>query len=283
MFGMLLTLSIIGITVQGVTRKIYNRKVTGGAFTFSAMSVLFSLLVFVIISGGEFDLLPKVFPYSLGFALFYSAAMVGTFFAIVTGPLSITGLISKYSLLIPTLYGILFLKEPTGHLLYIGLALLAVSLLLVNFEGKTYDKKLSLKWAIFMIISFIGNGGCSAVQKIQQINFSGAYKNEFMIIALAFSFLSMLAVALIFERDNFRKKVTVGAHWYIICGLANGLVNLFVMMLAKWPASIVFPVISAGGIVATAIVGVFIYREKMSIPQIFGMLLGTASIVFLNL
>ncbi len=283
MFAVLLVLCIVGITVQEVVRKIYNQKVTGGGFTFSAFSVLFALVVFVLSSKGKMDFSWEFIPYSIGFAVFYSAAMVGAFFAIITGPLSITGLISKYSLLIPTLYGILFLREPTGPLLYIGLALLAVSLLLVNLEGNASDKRLSLKWAIFMLISFIGNGGCSTVQKVQQIDCQGAYKNEFMIVALAISFLSMMVAALIFERDNFRKKVTVGAHWYIICGLANGLVNLFVLMLAKWPASVVFPVISAGGIVATAVVGTLAYKEKMSIPQIFGMILGTLSIVFLNM
>ena len=55
------------------------------------------------------------------------------------------------------------------------------------------------------------------------------------------------------------------------------------MMLAKYNPAIVFPVISAGGIITTAIVGIFVYKEKLSVMQIIGMVLGTASIVFLNL
>lgn len=85
------------------------------------------------------------------------------------------------------------------------------------------------------------------------------------------------------ENKNIGKCIKTGAHWYIICGLANGLTNLFVLLLAKYPASIVFPVISAGGILATALVGILIYKEKLSTMQTIGMILGTASIILLNI
>jgi multidrug transporter EmrE-like cation transporter len=104
-----------------------------------------------------------------------------------------------------------------------------------------------------------------------------------MIIALVISFISIAVAALIFEKKGLGTKIKTGAHWYVICGLANGLVNLFVIMLAKYDASIVFPVISAGGIVTSALAGIFIYKEKLSAMQILGMILGTSSIVFLNL
>ncbi len=283
MFALLLTLSIIGVIVQEVARKEYNKKIKSGAFTFSALSVLCSLIVFLIISKGKFNFSSQFIPYSISFAVFYSAATVGTFLAISTGPLSITGLICKYSLLLPSIYGILFLDEPTGPLLYIGLGLLVVSLFLINYKGKGNDKKLSLKWAIFMLIAFFGNGGCSTVQKVQQIKFDGAGKNEFMIIALLISFVVMLVIALVFERENITKKITAGVHWYTICGLANGVLNLFVMMLAVWPASVVFPIMSAGGILLTTTIGVTVYKEKLTVTEIIGMVLGTVSIILLNL
>ena len=119
--------------------------------------------------------------------------------------------------------------------------------------------------------------------KGSQIKFDGAGKNEFMIIALLISFVAIFAIALVFERNNIAKKITAGAHLYIICGLSNGLVNLFVMMLAVWPASVVFPIISAGGILLTTIIGVTVYKEKLTVIQIIGMVLGTVSIILLNM
>lgn len=288
-FTLLLTASVIGCTVQQVAKKAYNKKVAGGTFIFTAMSILFALIIFIISAGGKFNFNAEILPFAIGFAVSYGAASVGSFLAIGTGPLSITSLIVQYSLIIPTVYGLISGDTPSPYL-YVGLALLFVSLFLVNIEKKGEEKQISFKWIIFLIIAFLGNGICSTVQTAQQDVFKteqnpDGYKSEFMIIALIIAFVSILVASLVFERKGLGKKITTGIRWYVICGLANGLVNLFVIMLAdpQYPTSIVFPVISAGGIVTAALVGVFVYKEKLSVMQIIGMVLGTASIVFLNL
>ena len=278
----LLTASVLGVTIQQVSKKAYNKKVAGGTFTFTALSIIFALIVFIFTSGGKFDFNPEILPYCLGFAAAYGSASIGSFLAVGAGPLSLTSLMVSYSLIIPTIYGLIVGDTPSPFL-FVGLALLFVSILLVNLEKKGAEKKITLKWIIFVLIAFVANGACSTVQTIQQRTFEGAYKSEFMIIALITSIIAIGVAAVIFERKGLAKKIKTGAHWYIICGLANGLVNLFVMMLAKYTPAIVFPVISAGGIITTAIVGISVYKEKLSVMQIIGMVLGTASIVFLNL
>lgn len=285
----LLTASVIGCTIQQIAKKAYNKKIAGGTFTFTSLSILFALTVFIAIAvfNGTFSFNSEILPYAIGFAVAYGSASIGSFLAIGTGPLSITSLIVQYSLIIPTIYGLITGDKPSPYL-YIGLGLLFVSLFLVNIEKKGEEKKISFKWIIFLLLAFFGNGLCSTVQKAQQDVFvteqnPDGYKSEFMIIALAVSFIAIAVSALIFERQDLGAKIKTGAHWYIICGLANGLVNLFVIMLAKYDASIVFPVISAGGIVTSALAGIFIYKEKLSAMQILGMILGTSSIVFLNL
>lgn len=283
MLYLLLASSIVGITVQEVTNKEYNKRVSGGTFTFAAFSTLFALVVFLLSSGGKLEFSLSYVLYSICFAVFYSVTIVCTFLAIANGPLSITGLISKYSLLIPTLYGIIFLDEPQSYMFYIGLCLLVISLLLINYEGKKNEKKLSLKWGIFIIIAFITNGGCSVLQKVQQLRFNGEGKSEFMIVALIVSFLIMFIVALIFERKDLGKNIKSRPYCFIVCGFANGIVNLFVMLLAAWPASVVFPVISAGGVILTALIGIVVYKEKLSVLQIIGLVLGIACVVIFNI
>ena len=283
----LLTASVIGCKIQQISKKAYNKKIAGGTFTFTAMSILFALVIFIMSAGGKFNFNLEFLPFAIGFAVSYGAASIGSFLAIGSGPLSITSLIVQYSLIIPTIYGLITGDKPSPYL-YIGLGLLFVSLFLVNIEKKGEEKKISFKWIIFLLLAFFGNGLCPTVQKAQQDVFvteqnPDGYKSEFMIIALVISFVSIAVAALIFEKKGLGTKIKTGAHWYIICGLANGLVNLFVIMLAKYDASIVFPVISAGGIVTSALAGIFIYKEKLSAMQILGMILGTSSIVFLNL
>ena len=135
-----------------------------------------------------------------------------------------------------------------------------------------------------MFLAFVGNGCCSAIQKVQQLNFNGLYKNELMIVALGIVTLTLFIISLFTEREYFSISIKKGCTFFLISGLANGLVNYLVLVLSsKMPASVMFPVISAGGIVATALVSIFVYKEKLSKYQIIGLILGTISIIALNL
>ena len=162
--------------------------------------------------------------------------------------------------------------------------LLFVSLVLIHVEKKAAEKKITLKWVLYAAVAFVGNGMCSTIQKMQQLSCNGLYKNEFMVIALAVSFVVLTIAALIPERKNLFVYMKKGFVWYISCGIANGVVNYLTLVLAlRMPASIMFPVISAGGIITTALVSIFVYKEKLSLQQYIGLGLGTLAIVVLNI
>ncbi len=94
----------------------------------------------------------------------------------------------------------------------------------------------------------------------------------------------MFIFALFYERKQLTFFIRKGFTTYSVCGLSNGLVNLLVIILSlKMSASLMFPIISAGGIITTVLVSIFIYKEKLSVYQKIGIVLGTLSIIFLNL
>jgi len=49
------------------------------------------------------------------------------------------------------------------------------------------------------------------------------------------------------------------------------------------PASVMYPVVSAGGTITTSLAALLIYREKMSKRQIVGLGIGILAIIALNL
>ena len=282
MNAIFLLIIIIGISAQHVTTKAYNAKAKG-VYSFSTGKSLAALIVFLITAGRNLTFSSETIIYSVAFAVTYSMATIFTVLAIRTGPLSLTSLLGQYSLIIPTFYGLLILNEAAGIALIIGIVLLLISLFLINIEGKKEEKKITLKWGIYVLLAFIGNGGCSTVQKIQQIECNGAYKNEFMIIAFLITVITLFICTLITERNTMADSFKKGLPYYSICGLANGAVNFFVLVLSnRMPASVMFPIISAGGIVATALISIFIYREKLSLPQKIGMILGIAAVIVLS-
>ena len=135
-------------------------------------------------SGFKFNFNPEILPYAIGFAVAFCSATVFGFWAILTGPLSLTSLATSYSLLIPTFWGIIFDGDETSVWLYLGLVLLAASLVFINLKDKKKDveakaapeAKITLKWAIFVLIALITNGACSTIQPAQTRIFGGKYE-----------------------------------------------------------------------------------------------------------
>jgi hypothetical protein len=101
------------------------------------------------------------------------------------------------------------------------------------------------------LLALLGNGFTSIIQKAEQIRFNGGYKNEFMMIAFIIIALVMVCISLIFERGRALQSIKRTVAFASLTGVASGIINLLIMVLTGlMAASVMFPAISAGGIVA---------------------------------
>ncbi len=279
----LLLISIItGVASQNIAKKYYTQKAGNtGVYLLSALTTFFAMLFFIITTK-TFRWVPGMLTYS---ALFAGSFLVATLFltlAIECGSLSLTSLVTSYSLMLPTFYGIIFLKESVSVFLPVGIVILAVSLFLINKKNEAYTS--TPRWVLYVFLAFLGNGMCSVFQKMQQVKFNGEYKNEFMIIALAVVTVFLFTVSLLKERTSLK---SVMRHIWIPAGISGfmaGVVNLFVMILSEsMSASIMFPLISAGGIIVTFLISLLVYKEKISKNQLCGFIMGVLAIIFLSI
>lgn len=273
---------IIGISAQNILKKAFSLKNTGdGVYTFCLLTSL-SSMAFFIFSSRDLQWNIGLIPYAVFFALSFAAATIFSTLSLSWGPLSLTSLITSFSQMIPTFYGLIFLKEPTRIGLFPGLALLSTALILINKKSKS--SPVTFKWLLCVTIAFLGNGMCSVVQKMQQNAFSGAYKNEFMIMSMAIVAGIMLGASFIKERRGIRRFIRTGWYLSISYGIMNALVNLFVMILGGiMSVSLMFPLVSVGSILVTFIVSIVFYKEKLTHTQFIGFLSGIVAIVLLNL
>ena len=294
--ALLLTVVTIGISAQGILKKLYNGKIGNrGVFVFNAISIFSACLFFVFSSGFKLNFTAEVVPWAIAFAVCFGSASVAGFYAIMNGSLSLTSLVTSYSLIIPTFYGLIFLDEDASAWFWIGLVFLCVSLFLINSKigakkEESDDKtdgeeiKITLKWVIFALVAFVANGMCSTIQPAAVRAFTDEYKEEFMIIALLIVTIIMLAMAFFTEREEIIPCAKGGWYWMALCGIANGLVNLLVIILStRMATSLMFPIISAGGIILTWLVCRFLYKEKLSLGQNIALVLGVVAVVFMNL
>lgn len=281
---LVLVFLIFTMTLASVFRQRYTDRCKGGTFFFNCIVALLAMLVFLAVNR-DWNYSIKLLPYSAGFAAAYVSASIFMLLAIRYGSFGKTSLIISFSLLIPTLYGLLFLDEALNATKIVGLVLLVISLILTNYEKDS--SRVTVRWVVFVILAFVGNGMCSTVQKMEQVAFSdGVGKDLFMIVAFAISAVAMLVCSLTVpsERAGISQSVKKGWLPAILCGIATGLTNY----LATWlnpriPASILFPVLSAGGIVLGFLYSTLLLKEKFGRRQTVGFAVGTVSIVLLNL
>ena len=276
-----LVVIVLTLSMQNVTKKGYTQKSLGGVYSFSVMTCLAAAVFFMVTSGG-FEWESGVVPYALAFATAFCTTTVFSVLAIGCGSLSLTNLMISYSLMIPALYGVVFLKESLSLFFYPGIVLLIVSLFLINHQGE--KTKIRIKWIVYVTLATLGNGMCTTFQKMQQVKFEGAYKNELMILALFSGAIGLGILALIQERKEIGTCIKEGWVYAVLGGLCNGVVNLFVMILSgRMKASLMFPTISAGGIIVTYIISKCFYKETLTKKQNIGFILGIISVILLNL
>jgi drug/metabolite transporter (DMT)-like permease len=104
-------------------------------------------------------------------------------------------------------------------------------------------------------------------------------------------FFSMLAVIvisitfiLITRSKPGRSTIKQGGLFATVSGVMNALTNLLVMTVSiNMPLSVVSPFVSAGGILITALFAFLFFREKLSMRELVGLVVGTVSVVFLCL
>ena len=105
-----------------------------------------------------------------------------------------------------------------------------------------------------------------------------------MILALAIVAVGLALLSLLTEREVMKSSFKKGWIQMITCGGFNGLCNLLVMLCSvSMSASVMFPIISAGSIILTALISILFYKEKLTKMQYVGFVLGIIAIVLLNI
>ena len=283
----LLFLTALFIVFQKVCQDRYNARRDSGVFFFAGMISFFAMCFFAAVNRDWTWSNELILP-AVSFGLSYAAATVFVVLAIKSGSLAKTTLITSYSLMVPAFAGLIVLREPLGIPMLVGLVLLVVSLWLTNHRKTTADapkEKITLKWIVFVLLAFVGNGMCSTVQKLTP-HFLGSDINQnlYMIAALGLSSAVLITASFLTKETNLKATLKIGAPLALLDGLFNGAVNYLAIYLNQFiPASVMFPVLSAGEIILIVPYSLLVRREKFTAAQWAGFAVGVVSVVWLNL
>lgn len=271
-----------------VLGKYYNAKNVDEKDPTALYNFLQLISVFVgwgVLYAFDFSFDTRVLPYSVLFALSYTMYNVGIINALKYGPASLSSLFVSLSLIFVTVWGFIFWSAKITAIVVVGLVFVVASIFLCLFENKKDEKKFSLKWLLFVLLAFIGNAGCSIIQRTQQIDFDGEHGKMLMAFASLLS-LAVFAVMMLVGKKSSNKTV-LRRSWYfpVSAGLCNVALNFFVMLLAlsELSPSLIYPTIGVGGLIVVILFSLFAFKEKLRVLQWVGVALGIAATVLLSL
>lgn len=191
----------------------------------------------------------------------------------------------KMSLIIPVLYGILFLSEVAGSIKLIGLVIALIAIYLSTKPQKSGTNTLHKEAILLPLLIFTGSGIVDSIIKYTQTHFI-RLENEQLFILGTYGACS-LAGLLVFSYLLFRKEA-VFAWKNVLAGIVLGIPNylsmlFFVKALAlPWlPVSAFFPINNLGIIITSTLTARFVFKEEIVRLQVIGIVLAIIAIVLI--
>ena len=258
---------------------------------FKAIAV-FGVLFFIFLFDRSWNL--ATVGWGAAYGILLTLSMITGYHALKTGPMALTSMIVSFSLLIPYIYGVLFLGEKPKLVQIAGLGMFLLALVLVNWqklmahrkgtakEAAAEPQKASGRWALLTACTLVFDGLCSVVQKGHQTLYPGLYTSWFMAVA-GFTACLLFVIRFIGQKNKLNVKSGTAIKYGILSGSCNGIFSLLLLVLAATEnASILYPVVSAGTLLSVFVVGRVAFQEKMSKLQTAGFLVGLLAIVMLK-
>ena len=217
-----------------------------------------------------------------------SAYFIAYFFVIYAikwvGASSAT-VISVLSLLVPIGFGIFCWGDQPNAWQVVGIGLAVASLLLIGGQKKESKGSVEKPWfaPIMLVLFFLLCGLSRLAQDAFGQWCQPDEKMTFNFAAFAVAAIPSLVVMIV-RRVKYAVRVS-RSEWAF--GFAMGTVNFlqtqFILeSLQRFPGFIVFPVVSAGGVILTMLVATQTLGEKLTVKSYIGISIATVALVLLN-
>lgn len=236
---------------------------------FNALSGLFTAVIFLTLSGFRITLSAP------SLILAFCTSLCGMAYNIIGFRILKAGGLAVYSLflmlggmLLPYAFGVLFLEEPLPPFRIAGVLLIAIA---VVFSAKTKHRfGRSVYLGCFAV--FFLNGAVSILSKLHQIAapFASVSSTNFVVYTGIGKCVFGSVALLFFNRREgasaLRSKSSVVI--LITSALVSGVSYLLQLNSAKTlPASVLYPIVTGGSIIFSALAGKMFFREKLSSYQ----------------
>lgn len=196
--------------------------------------------------------------------------------------LSVASVAGKMSVVIPVTYGLIVYQESTGIIKITGI-IIALAAVFFTTTGKDERTTAVFKWRNLLLPSllFIGSGMIDTFMKVLEKNYMEPSMES--IISACIFFTALLLGTIVIAVDYF-KNGTKFQFKSIIAGIALGIPNyfsivvLFKALASHSEASFIYPINHVGIVILSTLFGLFLFKEKLRMRNLFGILLAVIAI-----
>lgn len=188
-------------------------------------------------------------------------------------------------MLLPFLYGIVFAENIPTDFQIIGIFVMVISLLIPNISFKKEERRASILYTLLCVAIFLINGGISIVSYIQSNSPNGIDSNSFLTLYQLENFVLFLLVYVVWclvKKDNLvfnppkreRKQTLLLWGCIFIVAIISAVGYLLQLIgAANLPAVAVYPVVTGGTVVLTAVSGLVLFKEKLDLKGYIGVIM----------
>jgi drug/metabolite transporter (DMT)-like permease len=195
---------------------------------------------------------------------------------------------------IPYFFGLIYLNEEFSLIRLLGLVLMAVSIVLSGLDGSGKQKKGDKTTTLFFILCitvFFLNGFTSITSKVHQLEQYADVAVTPQIFVLLTAFFRVLFFSIVYLCIRLRERHLQSGERPAPLKLSPGVLGLmlgsaaiegaaFMLQLigaVHLPATVLYPLITGGVIILTALAGRILFQQKLSRRAVIGILLCFAS------
>lgn len=275
----LLLLAILSSAAISVIMRLSADKV-GGNLSMLAMNYL----VCLTLGAGYADLAiitPNVpgFPVSLGLGLFNGVLFLVSFmllqYSTRKNGIVLSSVFMKLGLLVPIALSVFLFREYPTWLQLVGFLVAVAAIVVINLKKDNQEKHMG----VGLLLLLLTGGSADAMAKVFEEVGPAALSDQFLFYTFASAFVLCVVLVVIKKQWPTKKALLFGA----VIGVPNFFSTKFLLgALTELPAVVVYPTFSVATILVVTLVGVLVFREKLSKRQWAAVAAILAALVMLN-
>jgi drug/metabolite transporter (DMT)-like permease len=208
---------------------------------------------------------------------------VAFFFLIVTTSwkgAANTTVVSRLSILVPILCGVLFWHERPGSLQVVGIVLACTALMLIGRRAARLEDAEPPPYAFLLLAVFFLMGGCCRLsQEMFKHLCHPDERQVFLLLTFGVSGIASVVLLAVRRRVPTRRE--------FVAGIALGTTNLvqtycILRALESLPGYVIFPMTAAGGLLFTTGVAVFFLSERLDRLSYAGLAIAIGALSLLH-